>query len=330
MNTDKIKTIIRTFHFDAQILPIRLNLPIVFQKRYDYSKLVVQEKSFLLLKEKRTGSLDSFVKHAQVIRNQVGDDVILVFNKLSDDQKKKLLQIGAAYLDYQENAFIPQLGFLFSKEPKMVQNNSILSPTEQKLLITLLLHTKGFIIDMDKICQLTGLSMPSLYRYFRGFKNRQWLLNKQKSYHLAKSKRMIFEEAKELLDNPIREVVIISDQDFHQLKNKVALTITNLQALSILGMLADTDDYGSYAISKKQYRGIEKELQQHILQGHRLEIWHYEPISFDYQKDGWFESVNMTIADPLSLYLSLKTNEDPRIEEEVERLEENILTLLGE
>ncbi|MGT2925606.1 hypothetical protein [Streptococcus cuniculipharyngis] len=330
MNTNKIKTIIRAFHFDAQIQPIRLNLPIVFQKRYDYSMLVVQGKSFLLLKERRTGSLDSFVKHAQVIRNQVGEEVILVFNKLSDDQKKKLLQVGAAYLDYQENAFIPQLGFLFSKEPNIIQTSSFLSPIEQKLLITLLLHTKTFVIDMDKICQLTGLSRPSLYRYFRGFKERQWLVNKQKSYHLAKSKRMIFEEAKELLDNPIKEVVTISDQDFQQLKNKVALTITNLQALSILGMLADTEDYGSYAISKKQYRGIKKELQQHILQGHRLEIWYYEPIPFDYQKNGWSESVNMTIVDPLSLYLILKTNEDPRIEEDIERLEEKILTLLGE
>lgn len=41
--------------------------------------------------------------------------ITLVFNKLSDEQKEKLMHVGKSYFDYQENALIPQLGFLYSK-----------------------------------------------------------------------------------------------------------------------------------------------------------------------------------------------------------------------
>ncbi|MCC9731091.1 hypothetical protein HK235_02005, partial [Streptococcus agalactiae] len=53
------------------------------------------------------------------------------------------MHVGKSYFDYQENALIPQLGFLYSKLTKKIELDNRLSPTEQKLLITLLLHTKG-------------------------------------------------------------------------------------------------------------------------------------------------------------------------------------------
>ncbi|WP_424554613.1 hypothetical protein [Streptococcus agalactiae] len=58
------------------------------------------------------------------------------------------MHVGKSYFDYQENDLIPQLGFLYSKLTKKIELDNRLSPTEQKLLITLLLHTKGLIIDM--------------------------------------------------------------------------------------------------------------------------------------------------------------------------------------
>lgn len=58
------------------------------------------------------------------------------------------MHVGKSYFDYQENALIPQSGFLYSKLTKKIELDNRLSPTEQKLLITLLLHTKGLIIDM--------------------------------------------------------------------------------------------------------------------------------------------------------------------------------------
>ena len=98
-------------------------------------------------------------------------------------------------------------------------------------------------------------------------------------------------------------------------------------------MLANTESYGQYALSKKQYKKIGKTIKQPIFQGHRIELWTYDPIVFGYNSDYWTQlgvETNYNMVDPISLYLTLKDNDDPRIMEEVEELEEKIYTILGE
>ena len=107
MNSDKILNIFEAFHFSVSLSPVELHLPIVFHKKYEFMQLLINGEKFLLIKEKRTGSLENFVKQAKGIQKQTGLAVILVFNKLSDVQKKQLLQIAVPYLDYHENIYFP-------------------------------------------------------------------------------------------------------------------------------------------------------------------------------------------------------------------------------
>ena len=113
MNTDKILNIFEAFHFKVRLSPVELHLPIVFHKKYHFMQLLINGEKFLLMKEKRVGSLENVVKQEKGIQKQTGLEVILVFNKLSDIQKKQLLQIAVPYLDYHENIYFPYLGFLF-------------------------------------------------------------------------------------------------------------------------------------------------------------------------------------------------------------------------
>ena len=333
MNVDKILNIFEAFHFSVSISPVELHLPIIFHKKYDFMQLLINGENFLLIKERRTGSLENFVKQAKGIQKQTGLEVILVFNKLSDIQKKQLLQIAVPYLDYHENIYLPYLGFLFSKLENKVDVDKKLTSTEQKVLISLLLSPSTVEINIEEISYLTDLSIPSLYRVFKNFKDRGWLTNKNKSYHFAKTKTQIFNEAKKLLKNPIHNTVLISEDDFQRITQNLDLKLSNTKALSSISMLADNDEYGTYALSKKQFKKIEESFQQHIFQGHKIEIWDYEPIQFNYLKEEYSRDESQdgsTLIDPISLYLILKDDEDPRIEEEVEKLESKIFTLLGE
>lgn len=333
MNSDKILNIFESFHFSVSLFPVELHLPIVFHKKYEFMQLLINGEKFLLIKEKRTGSLENFVKQAKGIQKQTGLAVILVFNKLSDVQKKQLLQIAVPYLDYHENIYFPYLGFLFSKVENEVKVDKKLTSTEQKVLISLLLNSSTFEINIEEISCLTNLSIPSLYRAFKNFKDRGWLTNKNKSYHFAKTKAQIFNEAKKFLKNPIHNTVLISEDDFQRITQNVDLKLSNTKALSTISILADNDEYGTYALSKKQFKKIEESFQQHIFQGHKIEIWDYEPIHFNYLKEECLRNESKgesALIDPISLYLILKDDEDPRIEEEVEKLESKIFTLLGE
>lgn len=331
MNSDKILNIFEAFHFSVSVSPVELHLPIVFHKKYEFMQLMINGEKFLLIKEKRTGSLENFVKQAKGIQKQTGLAVILVFNKLSDVQKKQLLQIAVPYIDYHENIYFPYLGFLFSKVENEVDKK--LTSTEQKVLISLLLDSSTFEINIEEISCLTDLSIPSLYRVFKNFKDRGWLTNKNKSYHFAKTKAQIFNEAKKFLKNPIHNTVLISEDDFQRITQNLDLKLSNTKALSTISILADNDEYGTYALSKKQFKKIEESFQQHIFQGHKIEIWDYEPIHFNYLKEECLRDESKgesALIDPISLYLILKDDEDPRIEEEVEKLESKIFTILGE
>ena len=304
MNSDKILNIFEAFHFSVSVSPVELHLPIVFHKKYEFMQLLINGEKFLLMKEKRAGSLENVVK-----------------------------QIAVPYIDYHENIYFPYLGFLFSKVENEVEVDKKLTSTEQKVLISLLLNSSTFEINIEEISYLTNLSIPSLYRAFKNFKDRDWLTNKNKSYHFAKTKTQIFNEAKKFLKNPIHNTVLISEDDFQRITQGIDLKLSNTKALSSISMLADNDEYGTYALSKKQFKRIEESFQQHIFQGHKIEIWDYEPIHFNYLKEECLRDESKgesALIDPISLYLILKDDEDPRIEEEVEKLESKIFTILGE
>ena len=54
--------------------------------------------------------------------------------------------------------------------------------------------------------------------------------------------------------------------------------------------------------ARKQVKKIEELFQQHIFQGHRIEIWDYEPIHFNYLKEDYLRDESKggsTLIDPI-------------------------------
>ena len=67
MNVKKIMSIFQSFYVDVSIEELTLTLPISFVKRFEYTQMTFHKESFLLIKEKRRGSLSSFVTQARTI-----------------------------------------------------------------------------------------------------------------------------------------------------------------------------------------------------------------------------------------------------------------------
>ena len=70
-------------------------------------------------------------------------------------------------------------------------------------------------------------------------------------------------------------------------------------------------------------------MSQHVLEGKVLEIWRYGPFVCEFWND-FKENQDRQFVDPISLSLTLKDDDDPRVEEEIEVLKNNILQYLGE
>ena len=328
MNVKKIISIFQSFYINVSVEKIALTLPISFEKRFQYAKIRFHNDSFLLIKEKRRGSLNSFVIQARTVGRKASMDVILVFSKLSDNEKKQLLQARVPFVDFKGNLFFPPLGLALNA------NNDVevckeLTPSEQLTWIAFLLTKGQKVVDVDLLSQITGLPNSTIYRCLRTFKTLNWLNKPNKLYTYNASKKELFLKSESFLFNPIKKRLLLSDFDLKKIQTDSRLLYGGTYALSYLTFLAESDENSSYVISLRQFNKLSLPLSQHVLEGKVLEIWRYSPFVSEFWND-FKETQDGQFVDPISLYLTLKDDDDPRVEEEIEALKNNILQYLGE
>ena len=328
MNIKKIISIFQSFYINVSVEKIALTLPISFEKRYQYAKMKFHKESFLLIKEKRRGSLNSFVTQARTMGRKASMDVILVFSKLSDNEKKQLLQARVPFVDFKGNLFFPPLGLALNANDD-VEVFKELTPSEQLTWIAFLLTKGQKVVDVDLLSQITGLPNSTIYRCLRTFKTLNWLNKPNKLYAYTASKKELFLKSESFLFNPIKKRLLLSDFDLNKIQSDSRLLYGGTYALSYLTFLAESDENSSYVISHRQFNKLSLPLSQHVLEGKVLEIWRYGPFVCEFWND-FKENQDRQFVDPISLYLTLKDDDDPRVEEEIEALKNNILQYLGE
>ena len=328
MNVKKIISIFQSFYINVSVEKIALTLPISFEKRFQYAKMKFNKESFLLIKEKRRGSLNSFVTQARTMGRKASMDVILVFTKLSDNEKKQLLQARVPFVDFKGNLFFPPLGLALNANGD-VEVFKELTPSEQLTWIAFLLTKGQKVVDVDLLSQITGLPNSTIYRCLRTFKTLNWLNKPNKLYTYTASKKELFLKSESFLFNPIKKRLLLSDFDLNKIQSDSRLLYGGTYALSYLTFLAESDENSSYVISQRQFNKLSLPLSQHILEGKVLEIWRYSPFVSEFWND-FKETQDGQFVDPISLYLTLKDDDDPRVEEEIEALKNNILQYLGE
>ena len=328
MNIKKIISIFQSFYINVSVEKIALTLPISFEKRFQYVQMKFHKESFLLIKEKRRGSLDSFVTQARIMGEKASMDVILVFSKLSDIEKKQLLQARVPFVDFKGNLFFPPLGLVLNANDDVATSKE-LTPSEQLTWIAFLLTKGQKVVDVDLLSQITGLPNSTIYRCLRTFKTLNWLNKPNKLYAYTASKKELFLKSESFLFNPIKKRLLLSDFDLNKIQSDSRLLYGGTYALSYLTFLAESDENSSYVISHRQFNKLSLPLSQHVLEGKVLEIWRYSPFVSEFWND-FKENQDRQFVDPISLYLTLKDDDDPRVEEEIEALKNNILQYLGE
>ena len=328
MNVKKIISIFQSFYINVSVEKIALTLPISFEKRFQYAKMKFNKESFLLIKEKRRGSLNSFVTQARTMGRKASMDVILVFTKLSDNEKKQLLQARVPFVDFKGNLFFPPLGLVLNANDDVATSKE-LTPSEQLTWIAFLLTKGQKVVDVDLLSQITGLPNSTIYRCLRTFKTLNWLNKPNKLYTYTASKKELFLKSESFLFNPIKKRLLLSDFNLKKIQTDSMLLYGCTYALSYLTFLAESDENSSYVISLRQFNKLSLPLSQHVLEGKVLEIWRYSPFVSEFWND-FKETQDGQFVDPISLYLTLKDDDDPRVEEEIESLKNNILQYLGE
>lgn len=257
---------------------------------------------------------------------------VLAFGKLSTFMKKQLLLHQIPFIDGNNQIFLPFVGLnlintsLIDSIPYTKQ----LTPSEQVVFFTIIYNYNVMRerVDASFLIEKSNLSKPTVYRaletlteigIFEVDPNQSY-----KSLYIVESARNLWDKVQPLLINPVRKIVYLDNDYFYNSDEMTNAYLASVNALSVYTNIIPENEK-TYAISASVYNSINDVNDNNMIevnpnrQGYigvnetKLEIWQYSPIVTG-------RKLKKKCVDPLSLYLTMVTSDDPRIESELEEL----------
>ncbi len=284
---------------------------------YDFYNLSIFDLPCLLMIPKGTieltpGVISNHYKQAQ----KHWDDGFVIHAQacLSSYNRKRLIEHGIPFVIPGNQMYLPHLGIDLREHFRKSHDNKIktFSPATQAVIIYALTRQADEKLTSTLLAEKLVYTLMTINRAFAELKAAQigqFCQEGRKRWWTFSDKQTLWDEAFLFLRSPVKKRV--------WLKNCHPQLVAGLSALSHLSLLTSPEP-SVFAINTNQWETSKQLNLEEVPLAEdadaELEIWHYDPALF--AKDG--------IVDPFSLYLSLKTTQDERIESALEELMEKI------
>jgi DNA-binding MarR family transcriptional regulator len=293
-------------------------LPLFLREQYAiYSTRLFGRKTLLAIETEapEDTSPGEYRKHADILRQNLGEPVVLVLSILPSHARNRMVQMHIPFVVPGSQAFLPgnviDLRETFPQpSPK---RRETLSPAAQCTVLYHLLRNRLDLIPLKDIAgklryspmrmtkvkdELEAADICEITRHGRSL-----------VLDFTATGRALWEQAKPRLTSPVRKTrwVQWSKPDYPAL-------LAGISALSKRTMIAD-DRLPTYALSHPLFQDF---LEKGICIGARdaeqatvkIEVWSYDPKLLG----------DDCMVDPLSLYLSLLYSPDERVHQQIEQL----------
>ncbi len=291
------------------------NVPLFIKQLYDVYQAGLLGKDIILLKNKNkeTATVDNLRKHAQLIEHTLNYPAVFVLPFLQAYNRKRLIQKQVAFIVPGKQMFIPQLFIdLRDYRAAVPTKNKQLLPAAQCLLFFHLLKENLEWLPLKTIAGKLNYTQATVTRAVQALAEKEIaqkiLKNKQVQIQFKGRAYDLWDKALPVLQNPVKKVYFLDQmqkKDFFYEASFTALGhYTNLEG----------SNKRYYAVSGKDFQRLKKDNKNQIVEGDAgeitIQVWKYNPGIL--AKKG--------IVDPLSLYLTLKDEQDERVEMELEKM----------
>jgi len=267
--------------------------------------------------------VENLIKHLKVLSEGIEAQPILVLNQLNPEQRERLISNKIPFVVSKSQLFLPFVFMDFRKEILERKDISLqFTPATQLIFLYVFYHNEEKFIakDISTFCKVSIMTVNRSLSTLLEFGIIEKVgYAKNVVYKKIKPKKEMFEICKENLINPIRKKAYISQQESIYINTN--LVPAGEYALSRLGMLTEKGTK-QYAIDNETYKELMRYNKKisyidwidinHI----ELEIWKYDPKLIE-------NNLEFSV-DWLSLYLSLRDEEDERIQIELNLLLEKL------
>jgi hypothetical protein len=300
---------------NLRLLPSASALPLFLREQFEFAELELFGRQVLLAVERTPPdelSASEYARNAAMLRQGLGQDVVLVMAKLPSYVRNRLVREGVPFIVPGAQMFLPMLMIdlreRFSKAASRIQDK--LSPVSQLVVIYQILRERDAHIPLAQLGKRLAYSPQAV-----SFAQEE--LQNSNLCEVRRAGKMIFlvfslggkalwEKAEPLMASPVRRT-----QWVRWGQPRARAVASGITALSRLSMLAE-DTVETYAMRDRDLAAALEKGQLFRCSGReeanaRMESWKYDP---------WVLAEN-GVADPCSLYLSLQRSGDERVQKEI-------------
>lgn len=297
--------------FEQIPIKVKRRLPLLITEAFDlYIGTLLEVPVVYAVEKTKEGHTPAQIeKFLNIIRKATGNAAIYVTSDLVSYNARRLIEHRVNFIVPNKQMFVPSL-LLDIKKPveRGADITEDIAPFTQFLLLYHLEKQNIDGLSAKDISKEFNVSYATANRAVRWINDKS-LANvdngKEHKIEFVLNGKELWLKALPYLVSPIFKTVIVD-------KSPNRTVISGINALSEYTMI-NPETNGHYAISRDTYRSIDKNVID-VYGDITLEIWKYEPNLL---------SESNTV-DKLSLYLSLKDNDDERIQIELEHLIESI------
>ena len=300
-------------------------LPVFLAKSYDFRGARLFNRSFVLLlrRGKSVPTPAEALKHADLVRNRLGQEVVFVLADLKSFNRRRWVENGLSFIVPRKFFYCPMHLVDFRESARhqvrvSQDRRDSLSAATQALLLAYLQHDPpcSNLADWADYLHYTRMTVSRARRELEACQLCEARrVGRSMALHFRADKKSLWEQALPLLRSPVLRTKGIEILDQSDLK----LLRAGISALSDLSMLTD-DPVPTYAMSSAAYKAAFEAGKIAEAPGGGeatalIEQWIYAPAVL---------AAEAHTVDRLSVYLSLQDSPDERVQGELRAMMESM------
>ncbi|ABW66042.1 hypothetical protein [Desulfosudis oleivorans] len=303
--------------------PVPRALPQYLARQYALHEVIVGKRIFLgiLLKDNSEFKPAAFVKHLrQLLADSGGQEGYCLFARdLPGYIRRRLVERQIPFVTPGQQMYWPALGLAAQarKTGKMPVPVEALSPAAQAVVIYALNGKITGPVTPKVLAGVLGYAGMTMSRALDEIEannvGRVARQGRERLLDFPGERRDLWQAALPYLRSPVRKTTRIREKAW-PVKSRIKAGQTALAELSMLVAPAEP----VYAIGRQAWKKQAKSIERIPVEDEgtcRVEIWRYDPALF----------AEGGRVDPFSLYLSLREEQDERVESAAEKMVEQVL-----
>ena len=296
-------------------------LPFFLQDDYTFCTAKILDMPFLLMVDPgdKEPSPAIIRKHMIQVQTKWDAEVIYVRERVTPYNRKRLITQKVPFIIPGNQLYLPMLGIdLREHFRKIHRETPKFSPATQVAMLHVLLRVTEMVLTPKKLTKLLGYSAMTMTRVFNeleavklGDVVRE---GRDRNLRFTDKGKDLWTKALPFMRNPIRQRKhFLGISGIEKLAPRAGLA-----ALSHYTMIAEPKIPG-FAINRKKWQTYKKKQNIVVLntpepETTEIQVWNYDPALF--AREG--------VVDPLSLYLTLRDENDERVEAALEEMMKEI------